>query len=167
MPDWLEPIPFSLGNCYLVDPSSWCGDEVWAAEATLWIQGSGAETFQSTLDRGGKVWVYRNGQNEIVGFGALDRTHWDFNGDVKEILYIPMLGVFTDFQGRPIGAGGDKYCYQIIDHLLDEAEEDTPESGLLGLSVHPENRKAIHVYEKTGFAWWSGDEYSRMVIKIG
>ena len=112
--------------------------------------------------------MYHNTSNDPVGFGSLGVTEWKFGGNLVHLQYIPMLGVFFEHQGLPRPeTASTKYCYQIIDHLLDEAEERKGEFPLVGLSVLPDNACAIHVYEKTGFVWAKCDGgYSRMFLAL-
>lgn len=146
----------------------WCGDADYATEATEWIHGRGTPSVRTVLNKQGQVWLYRNGLAEVVGFGSLTTETWDNNGEPFQIQYIPMLGVFTDFQGRPDPSTGEpKYCYQIVDHLIDQAELRRAQLRWLGLSVRPENAKAIHIYEKVGFRWLKqSDGWSRMVLDL-
>lgn len=149
--------------------SLWCGGADHAQEATLWIHGQDTPSVRTELNQGGKVWLYRNVANEIVGFGSLALRTWEVEGEESITLqYIPMLGIFTEHQGLPPpGSGVPKYCYQLIDDLIDQAALRQDEYPWLGLSVRPENGKAIHVYEKVGFKWFKpGQGWSRMVLPL-
>lgn len=146
----------------------WCGDADYATEATLWIHGLETPSVRSELNKGTDVWVYRNQSGETVGFGSLGLTEWRIAGQLVTVQYLPMLGVFTDHQGcPPEESGSPKYCYQIVDHLVDEAEERAEEYPLLWLSVHPENAKAIRVYTNSGFEWAEDvGGFSRMFLVL-
>ena len=47
------------------------------------------------------------------------------------------------------------YSTQILNHLIAEAEDRCATSPLLGLFVHPDNQRAIRVYERGGFVPFS------------
>jgi len=112
------------------------------------------------------VWLYRNRANHHVGFGSLGEQRWLFGQSAQTIQLIPNIAVFAAYQGKPIS--GAKYCYQIMDHVLDEAEKRASSFPLVGLSVHPDNREAIHIYtEKYGFVWVKKDRgLSRMLLSL-
>jgi ribosomal protein S18 acetylase RimI-like enzyme len=165
--DFVTPIPFAKSMVSQVQ-GLYCGNEDWSHEATRWIQGHGAPSFRTTLNQGGSVWIYENAVQEVVGFGSLSLTEWIIGGSSLTVQYIPMLGVFYEFQGHPtVGTGVPKYCYQIIDHVLDVATERADQYSTVGLAVMPDNMEAIHIYEKSGFSWIkTSDGYNRMFLRL-
>lgn len=136
-----------------------CGEEPWSRAATEWVLGS--DVWQSMQKHGTRVWLYRNDSNVVVGFGSLGiaRRRWPPpNGECSNLLIIPMIGLDYRFQGQP----PDKqfrYSNQIVSHLRFEAIQLLDEHSmagrstlpLLSLYVHRDNRRAVRLYEKSGF----------------
>ena len=136
-----------------------CGDEAWRRAATEWM--IGAEMRDSIEKHGTRVWLYRNDQGVIVGFGSLGTTRRRWpppDGGFSNLLIIPMLGIDHRFHGQPPDPQY-RYSNQIISHLRFEAiqllkshqESDRSTLPLLSLYVHRENRRAIRLYQKFGF----------------
>jgi ribosomal protein S18 acetylase RimI-like enzyme len=167
MPELITPRPFFKAGISPIMHLH-CGDSDHGHEATYWIHGQHPPSVRTELNRGGRVWLYYNQLEEEVGFGSLSITTWNIGQEDVDIQYIPMLGVFHDFQGKPPSDSGlPKYCYQIIDHLIDEAELKSETYPLLGLAVRPDNDEAIYIYEKSGFQWVKDTEgYSRMFLSL-
>jgi ribosomal protein S18 acetylase RimI-like enzyme len=100
--------------------------------------------------------------------------HWEFTQPEMAsrtrvpIWYITMLGVHFDYQGLPDGPGDTRYSVQIVDHLLEEASRSQQVPRLYaGLSVHPENVKAIRLYQSFGFEWLTDQGgFSRMFVRL-
>lgn len=132
-----------------------CGTEDWEREVAEWIKGPVLQD----IERGCEVWLYfikRNKRNEMVGFGSLAEPNWVYPkpGEKRPNL-IPMLGISKRFQGQPEGPPEERYAVQILSDLILSATQHTERSPLLVLYVHPGNTKAIHFYEKFGFAAFS------------
>ena len=97
----------------------------------------------------GFVWVYRDANNDTVGFGTLDvcEEYERFTGG-KFHPYIPLLAVHPKFQRRGHGR-------RIVDHLIGEAvsfARNAPSmSNRLFLDVYKANEAAISLYQSCGF----------------
>ncbi|HZV06887.1 MAG TPA: GNAT family N-acetyltransferase [Gemmataceae bacterium] len=94
------------------------------------------------------IWLYRDDNGDIVGFGTLDlcEDYARFTGD-KPHPYIPVLAVHPNFQNRGHGR-------RIVEHLVAHAAVSVRKmphvSTLLFLDVYKSN-PAISLYEKCGF----------------
>lgn len=96
----------------------------------------------------GRVWVYRDPEGRLVGFGALDIC-----GDYRERAggrshpYIPLLAVNPSFERLGHGTS-------IVRHLIGEAALLVPRPGcsaVLFLDVYATSTKAIELYDRCGF----------------
>lgn len=136
-----------------------CGVEPWSRAATEWMLGS--EVWESIQKHGTRVWLYRNSQDVIVGFGSLGMTRRRWpppRGEYANFPIIPMLGVDHRFHGQPPDPR-HRYSNQIVSHLRFEAVQliqSHQKTGrttlpLLSLYVHRENLRAKRLYEKFGF----------------
>jgi hypothetical protein len=133
-----------------------CGRDIWAVKAAEWINADPTEqsgALPSIAKHGNQVWLYRNADGELLGFGSLGTTRrsW-FPGSVgKELLsIIPQIGIATRFQGEPRGGPKDeKYSRLLLGDLIGEATAGG--TRLLVLDVHELNWPAIGLYEKAGF----------------
>ena len=131
-----------------------CGDSDVGRACTQWILGS--DVLDSML-RGTTVWLYRNQAEEVVGFGSLGPIRWRWplpDGSYTNLLIIPMLGIDERFQGQPLDEEW-RYSHQVMNHLVYAAlqmssEAKKPIEWLL-LLVHPENHRAIKLYENFDF----------------
>lgn len=120
-----------------------CGDEIWAAKMAEWI--SGTKSLES-MARGTEIWIFRNETREVVGFGAIGLTSWPWPGPgqpPEQVCIIPAMAVQTSFQKRG-------YSRRILRFLIRRALNYLRFA--LVLYVHPENSKAIALYESEGFA---------------
>ena len=132
-----------------------CGDSDVGRASTQWILGS--DVLDSML-RGTTVWLYHNQVEEVVGFGSLGPIRWRWplpDGGYQNLLIIPMLGIDERFQGEPPDEEW-RYSHQIMNHLIYEGHQmssaaQKPFDWLL-LLVHPDNERAIKLYEKFDFA---------------
>ena len=99
---------------------------------------------------GAFVWAYQDRDRNTVGFGSLSvcDDYGRFTGGQPH-CYIPLLGVNPAFQRRGHGR-------RIVEHLTAEAASSARSgescSDVLFLDVYVENRNAISLYEKCGFA---------------
>jgi ribosomal protein S18 acetylase RimI-like enzyme len=64
---------------------------------------------------------------------------------------IPAVAIQKQFWGKPDGPREGRYSSQILDHLITEAARLPIDVPVLGLFVHPQNQRAIKVYERAGF----------------
>ena len=162
--DILTPEPL-YKRMVQASPAFSCGESEFGRDAADWICGNGYPTVKNELNRGTRVWLYRNRANDYVGFGSLGEQRWLFGQSAQTIQLIPYVAVFAVYQGKPMT--GLKYCYQIIDHVLDEAVKRASSFPLVGLSVHPDNHEAIYIYTKYGFVWVKNDRgLSRMLLSL-
>jgi ribosomal protein S18 acetylase RimI-like enzyme len=155
----LRKIPFTEDALPAVQDFN-CGDDAWALEVTedlknpeciaAWVKSGTAE-----------AWLYITEQGELVGFGTLSERHWRYPNSKKSprqpISVIPDVGVDMHFQGQPNVPGVKHYSDQILDHLRFEARQHTTRLPVLGLCVHPENKRAIAWYSRVGFTRLDGN----------
>lgn len=166
-PGTLNPKPFfkrMIGSTARLS----CGRTQDGTKANDWLHDVGYPTVRTELNRGTRVWLYENSDKLLVGFGSLGTASWLIGGVPTVVQFIPMLGVFEEFQGLPAPESGeDKYCYQILSHIIDEAELRISTSRWLGLSVRKEHAEAIHIYTETGFEWLENNRgLSRMALRL-
>ena len=139
-----------------------CGDSGWSRAASEWIKGS--EVCDSIEKHKTKVWIFRDHQDSVVGFGSLNETRWKRwpppDGPKRRLLYIPQLGIDVQFHGKPEDPNW-RFSNQIMEHLIYEARQlaieirdSKPASkhvDLLILHVHKENLKAQRLYHRFSF----------------
>lgn len=98
----------------------------------------------------GRVWVYRDPDNVLVGFGTLDvcRDYDDFTGGEPH-PYIPLLAVNPTIKSRGYGT-------TIVQHLIAEAVLLACRTGgchnVLFLDVYTSSVRAIEIYTSCGFS---------------
>lgn len=169
----LQKIPFSSELQPLV-LDFYCGDEPWETEVADWIKSTDPI---KDMQRGTDVWLYVSEEAEVVGFGSLglSRWNWPLPQDPRvQISLIPMVGIQKRFWGQPEGNPADRYSAQILDDLIFEATTHKERYPLLGLFVHSENKRAIRVYEKANFQRFSktytdpatGITYISMILRL-
>jgi hypothetical protein len=136
-----------------------CGNDSWAEAATEWIQGS--DVVESITKRKTRVWLYRNEQDVVIGFGSLGLTRRQWpppDGDHANLQIIPMVGLDYRHHGKPPDPNW-RYSRQIISHLRHEAISTLADHfnarkstlPLLTLYVHQDNAAAITLYQRFGF----------------
>jgi hypothetical protein len=145
------------------------GDTVAGRDAADWIRGIGYPTVVSEIRRGTQVWIYRNAEDDVVGFGSLGLASWKFGPRPQTVQLIPMLAVVAKYHGLPaVGSGSPKYCYQLLEHLLKQAEFNLAISPWPAMSVRPDNIKSIRLCQKAGFEWVKTVKAaSRMLLCLG
>ncbi len=127
-----------------------CGDEPHERELAEWIR----QESVTALDRGAKVWIYVTPEKEVVGYGSLAVTRWNYpepSSKRTSLALIPAVAIQKACWGKPDGPREGRYSSQILDHLITEAARLSATVPVLGLFVHPENQRAIKVYERAGF----------------
>jgi GNAT superfamily N-acetyltransferase len=67
------------------------------------------------------------------------------------LTLIPAVAIQKAFWGKPDGPRAERYSSQILDHLIVEAAQLPTDLPFLGLFIHPDNHRAIRVYERHGF----------------
>jgi ribosomal protein S18 acetylase RimI-like enzyme len=135
-----------------------CGEEPWAVMAADWIKQAppfdGA--LKSMAKHGNSVWLHLldpppAAKEQLVGFSSLGLTRWCIpppDGPKREIGLIPMLAIASAYQGKRIGE--IRYSDAIIQHVVDKARQRTYRE--LCLFVDADNKKAISLYNRFGFA---------------
>ncbi len=144
-----------------------CGDEPWARAATEWIKGSEVVDSMERLQT--SVWIYRDSDDAIIGFGSLEATGWQKwpppDGRRSRLLYIRQLGIDFKYRGFP-PKQEYRYSRRILEHLIIQAtklageiRDQKPPSKhveLLTLKVHHENISAQKLYRHYGFELLDG-----------
>lgn len=156
-PHQLFAIPFTEADQSRLAGFS-CGQESWARHVSEWILGSDV---LHSMKKGTRVWLFETADGEIIGFGSLGTSKWNWpppDGSKTTIVLIPMLGFAEKFQGQPTEKEW-RYSHQIMGHLIAEAQKlaqsareltsDIP--SWLVLMVHRENTRAIQFYQNCGF----------------
>ncbi len=96
-----------------------------------------------------RIWVYRDPEGRLVGFGTLDMCDEcrEFTRDQNH-PYIPLLAVNPTIKSQGYGTS-------IVRHLLDEAALVVQQSrchDVLFLDVYSSNSRAISLYSRSGFS---------------
>lgn len=151
----IEKIAFTANHLELVQGFD-CGDEPWQTEVSDWIKGP---VLQDMEGWGTEVWLYLSGDGQIIGFGSLGRTRWQWptGTDRREFIsIIPNVGIRREFWGQPPGNRDERYSSLIIDDLIAEAQDrQVDRLPVLGLFVHPANEQAKRLYLRKGFRPYS------------
>jgi ribosomal protein S18 acetylase RimI-like enzyme len=130
------------------------GSEPYQQELALWMQNDAIPA----LLRGTKIWLYVNQAGDIVGYGSLGITRWNYPDAAARktaLVIIPAVALSKEFWGKPDGPPQERYSSQILGHLLDEARNWPGQLPAVGLFVHPDNLAAIKLYERFGFLSFS------------
>jgi len=103
---------------------------------------------QRAMFNNGRVWVYRDPDGRLVGFGTLDVCE-DYSGYTagRPHPYIPLLAVNPTIKSLGYGTS-------IVQHLIGEAALLASRGGchdVLFLDVYTTSVKAIELYDKCGF----------------
>ena len=131
-----------------------CGDEPFEQELARWIQ----QEAEEALGRGTCVWLYVTDSKEIIGYGSLAMTRWHYPESAKKratLAIIPPVAIQKQFWGKPDGPR------KIVTHrrfsitFLWKQRSLRIDIPILGLFVHPENKRAIKAYERAGFTLFS------------
>jgi ribosomal protein S18 acetylase RimI-like enzyme len=135
-----------------------CGEEVWEVEVSNWLKQplgeDGALSSTRDTERPGRVWLYRLANGRLVGYGALGYTQWRWTKKKDPFLPLTVItwcAIHKEFWGLPEGPKEERYSHEIMDNLITEAMDDAATHPILGLAVHPENRRAIKFYRDYEF----------------
>ena len=134
-----------------------CGSSASAELAAEWIQQEPPDkgALYSMQEYGNTVWLYfTSGGKELVGFSSLGITRWPIpppDGAKREVGFLPMLAVASQFQGKSCGRGRRRRRYS--DLILGDTISKARQRGLgeLCLFVHEENMRARRLYARHGF----------------
>ena len=135
-----------------------CGEEKWSQHFSEWILGSDVV---ESMKKGTRVWLFETAQSEVVGFGAIGKTRWQWpppKGARATLVIIPMLGLDARFHGQPPDPAW-RSSRQMMSHLFAEGQRLvhewpgnlTERPQWMVLLVHQDNRRAIWFYEQCGF----------------
>jgi ribosomal protein S18 acetylase RimI-like enzyme len=97
-----------------------------------------------------EVWIYRNPDRQVVGFGTLDLCDdWKEYTGGKLHTYIPLLAVNPGIKSKGYGT-------RIVEHLIDAAGLTVLANAgtchdVLFLDVYTSNAKGIDLYARLGF----------------
>jgi len=135
-----------------------CGAEIWEKEVSDWLKmplgQDGAISSVRNEERPGRVWLYRNADGQLVGYGALGYTEWRWTRNKDPFLPLTVIiwcAIQKEFWGKPDGPKDERFSHQIMDNLITEAIDDVETHPILGLAVHPENTRAIKFYKEYEF----------------
>jgi ribosomal protein S18 acetylase RimI-like enzyme len=173
-PHQLYAVPFTEADqARLVGFS--CGQEPWSRHVSEWILGSDV---LDSMKKGTRVWLFETEAKEVVGFGSLGTSRWNWpppDGSKATIVLIPMLGIAERFHGQPPDLEW-RYSRQIMGHLIAEAQKlalagaakAAGEPQWLVLMVHRDNARAIRFYEQCGYELIPGVERrnNHVVMKL-
>jgi ribosomal protein S18 acetylase RimI-like enzyme len=97
----------------------------------------------------GRIWIYRDPDGQIVGFGTLDvRDHYGAYTGGKDHPYIPLLAVNPTIASRGYGTSIVRHLIHVANVL---AGGPCGIHDVLFLDVYTDNERAIRLYEKCGF----------------
>ena len=147
-----------------------CGEEPWQVEVAQWITGESEDNALKRMAEGTEVWLYRNENHDVVGYGSLGKTAWSWpppKGPKEVVSIVPYLGVQERFQSEPKGLPRNaRYGYRILLDLIAKATGHG--TRVLGLFVDESNTRAIAFYERAGFMNLAagGKKYRRMYLYL-
>lgn len=147
----LRKLPWKDGYIAAVQALDF-GPEPWGKEVEVWIKE--LVIVERAKDPTLEVWLYATEDDGLVGFASLGKALWrwpDASGRPVPLSHIPELGVHSRFWGQPSEPGSKKFADQILDDLIFEALRHSDRRRLLSLYVHPDNRRAVRLYEGRGF----------------
>lgn len=127
-----------------------CGEESYERELADWIR----QESIPVLQRGGKVWLYVTPDKSLVGYGSLAVTRWNYPAPSDKrvsLALIPAVAIQKPYWGKPEGPREERYSSQILDHLIAQAAHLPISVPALGVFVHPQNQRAVKLYERAGF----------------
>ena len=148
----LNPIPVNLDHPFIKDQIiNW----LFSASDSYVLRLLKHDIYRRVMIRKtGKLWVYLDPEQYVVGFGSLDvcRDHRVVTGNKLHTL-IPLLAVNPAKQRRGHGTA-------IVKHLISEAERVVFQSkgschDTLFLEVYADNKDGIELYSRRGFSYLS------------
>jgi ribosomal protein S18 acetylase RimI-like enzyme len=137
-----------------------CGELYYQKEVSDWLKGTAEPAVESALNaihhptHPSRVWLYRDQDENMVGFGALARSEWRWTRGKDPwipVTVITWCAIHSDFQGDNYEPKHMRYSNQIMDDLIGEASEDAERYPVLGLFVQEENVGAIKLYRRFKF----------------
>jgi hypothetical protein len=178
MPDILRTIEFTEQLLAEVQEFQ-CGTQDWETPLAMWIKAApnvkDGALYEIHKRKGTlQVWLYVNEKGELVGYGSLGASNWQWPtaDDARvPINVIPNVAIQQKFWGKPRD-DPPKYSTQIFNHLIFQARQHPERHALLGLFVDPRNLHAIKAYKSAGFEEYfrkcPGDEieYQSMLLKL-
>jgi GNAT superfamily N-acetyltransferase len=130
-------------------------------EITEWIRDIPPGTIAREIANGDaeEVYVYEiseNNHKRIIAYGVLTTESWKLETgpatSEQKISIIAMLGLHRDFQGRKVGGEETaRYSTVILRDIMSKASRRCGPKKAIGLYVHPDNGKAMTLYERNGF----------------
>lgn len=139
----LTPIPVDLNSCEFAAISDWPYADAFVGRLLR-------EDIPQRVQFGdGRMWVYRDPADRLVGFGTIDvcEDYRDYTAG-RHHPYIPLLAVNPTIPSLGYGTS-------ILRHLIDEAALLACRSAgccdRLFLDVYTTSEKAIELYKRSGF----------------
>ncbi len=168
MPCILEAKEFSPAS--LAEIASFdCGSARWERIMADWITNSVPNGVLHSISRyKTKVWLYYTPLGQLVGFGSLGVTKWEWppeHGTRILMSHIPAMAIQLPFQGQP--TDGEKFSHQLMADLLYKAIQLGNE--FLTLLVHEDNTKAQALYKSFAFELYTDNpagNYVRMYRRL-
>lgn len=152
-----------------------CGGEYWEREIEQWIKHDVVEERRRMPPV--EVWLYYTDEDGLIGYGSLGESRWRWplpSGRRVPISIIPAVGIDRRFWGQPEGPPEGRFSNRIMADLVEEARQRHERVPVIGLYVHPDNRRAMRLYERLGFQYFhhtyrnaDGIDYISMVLKLG
>lgn len=134
-----------------------CGDLYYQKEVSDWLKGREGDcalTDISKVDAPARVWLYRDEEERLVGFGSLAPSEWRWTANKDPWIPVNTIiwcGLHVDFQRDLYEPKHMRYSNQIMDDLVGEAREEREKFPVLGLYVQEENEPAIKLYRRFKF----------------
>jgi GNAT superfamily N-acetyltransferase len=131
-----------------------CENAPWELQISDWIKNARTGALDYVHRGKCRVWLYRTEAGELVGYGSLGSSNWNWpsaDDPRVPINIIPYVGVREEFWSQPPGPKGERFSAQILDDLVDEALRQRDRHPALGLFVHEDNHRAIAFYRNSGF----------------
>jgi ribosomal protein S18 acetylase RimI-like enzyme len=152
----------SFDKSRLPDVSTFeCGDvgEPWCDDVSNWIKSDEGVLVDMARFKT-KVWLYHNAEGQLVGYGSLGISKWewpDMASPRTKVHHIPYFGVDKAFHGLPAGPPEGRYGAVIIRDLIEEARaRHAPDiTPIITLFVDERNHPAIKFYRRNEFRDYS------------